>query len=159
MVPAAGRNASMTSRYLLGVVARLMACVVALGLLGGCAKDWKGFRHNALRDANQPRASKLSDPAQVGTLHVAAGWPFQPAGAQAFRASPVVHKGRLFIGNGNGRFYALDAVTGALLWQYPPAASPPLTSSFTCNPSSFGIASSAAIARIRGTEAVIFAAP
>lgn len=149
----------MISRHSRRIIVGPTACLLVASVLGGCAKDWKGFRHNALRDANQPRASKLSDPAQVGTLHVAAGWPFQPAGAQAFRASPVVHKGRLFIGNGNGRFYALDAVTGALLWQYPPAASPPLTSSFTCNPSSFGIASSAAIARIRGTEAVIFAAP
>jgi outer membrane protein assembly factor BamB len=112
-----------------------------------------------VRDAQQPRASKLSDPGQVTTLHIAAGWPFQPAGAQAFRASPVVHNGRVFIGNGNGRFYALDAVTGALLWQYPPAASAALTSTFTCNPSSDGIASSAAIAKIGGTEAVIFGAP
>jgi outer membrane protein assembly factor BamB len=70
-----------------------------------------------------------------------------------------VYKGRVYIGNGNGRLYALDAVSGTQLWQYPPAASPPLTSQFTCNPSSRGIASSATIASIGGTDAVIFGAP
>src|SRR6266699_6837231 len=144
----------MISRHSRRIIAGPTVCLLVAGILAGCAKDWKEFRHNKLRDANQPRASKLSDPAEVGTLHVASGWPFHPPGAQAFRASPVVHKGRVFIGNGNGRFYALDAATGALLWQYPLAASPALTSTFTCNPSSFGIASSAAIARVGGTEAV-----
>jgi outer membrane protein assembly factor BamB len=149
----------MSSRYSLRVIAGPVACLLLVTTLVGCAKDWKAFRHNAQRDAHQARASKLSDPAQVTTLHVATGWPFHPPGAQAFRASPIVHKGRVYVGNGNGRFYAVDAVSGALLWQYPPLASQPLTSTFTCNPSSFGIASSAAMAKIGGTEAVIFAAP
>lgn len=39
----------------------------------------------------------------------------------------------------------------------PPAA--PLCSQFTCNPSSQGIASSAAITKVGGTDAVIFGAP
>jgi outer membrane protein assembly factor BamB len=63
------------------------------------------------------------------------------------------------VGNQNGRFYALDADTGAMVWQYPPAASPPLTSQFVCNPSSQGLASSATIATINGTDAVIFGGP
>lgn len=136
----------------------VMLLLSAIGL-SGCSKNWPAFRHNALRTANQMNKSDLSTPAKVATLHVAAGWPFQPSGAQAFRASPIVHKGRVFIGNGNGRLYAVDAVTGALLWQYPPPTSPALTSLFTCNPSSFGIASSAAIARVGKKDAVIFGAP
>ncbi|MGI0025887.1 MAG: PQQ-binding-like beta-propeller repeat protein, partial [Nitrososphaera sp.] len=83
---------------------------------------------------------------------------------QACRKDTIVFKGRVYIGNGNGRFYALDAKTGALLWQFPPASNPPLVSQFTCNPSSLGIASSATIARIRAphhrsVNAVIFGAP
>lgn len=128
-------------------------------LLASCASDWPAFRHNALRTGGQLNASALSNPSVVPGLHIATGWPFQPAGAQAFRASPMVYQGRVFIGNANGRFYAVDAVSGALLWQYPAAAAPALTSQFTCNPSSEGIASSAAIATIGGVTAVIFAAP
>lgn len=136
----------------------LLLPVIAMGL-SGCASDWPAFRHNILRSANQLNATALSNPASVPSLHIASGWPFQPPGALAFRASPIVYNGRVYIGNGNGRLYAIDALTGALLWQYPPLASPPLTSTYTCNPSSLGIASSAAIARIGGTDAVIFGAP
>jgi len=129
--------------------------------LCGCSSEWPQFRHNAWRTAAQLNTSPLSDPVQVPTLHQV--WRF-PAAAQpdlgsGFRASPVIIGGRLFIGNGNGRFYALNANTGAVIWQYPPAASPALTSQFVCNPSSIGIASSAVYAKIGGTDAVIFAAP
>lgn len=137
-------------------------CVVSLALTllaVGCACDWPAFRHNSMRTGGQLHASALSNPSAVPGLHVAAGWPFQPTGAQAFRASPTVYKGRVFIGNANGRFYAVDAVSGAMLWQYPAATAPALTSQFTCNPSSEGIASSSAIATIGGVTAVIFAAP
>lgn len=132
--------------------------LVILGLTACAARDWPAFRHDAMRTAKQPRLTALADPAQVTGLHVV--WSFHPAGAPAaFRASPIIHKSRVYIGNGNGYLYALDAATGALLWQYPPAASPGLTSQFTCNPSSHGIASSAAIAKIGGRTAVIFGAP
>jgi outer membrane protein assembly factor BamB len=132
--------------------------ILMIAAISGCAsKDWRMFRYSGARSAHQPYATALSNPSRVATLHVA--WSFQPPNAQAFRASPVVYKGRVYIGNGNGYFYALDAATGALLWQYPAATSPALTSQFTCNPSSNGIASSAAIARIGNTDAVIFGAP
>lgn len=132
--------------------------VAGASVLAGCAtRDWPTFRHDERRSAHMKRRSALSDPARVTALHVV--WSFQPPGALPFRGSPVVHRGRVFAGNGNGRFYALDASTGAVLWQYPPAASPALTSQFSCNPSSDGIASSAAIARIGGVSAVIFGAP
>ena len=126
--------------------------------LPGCSTDWPAFRHNLLRTAQQANSSVLADPARVPGLAVR--WTYPAAGALSpFRASPIVYKGRVFIGNSDGRLYALDANTGALLWQYPPAASPALTSQFTCNPSSEGIASSAVIASVNGTDAVIFGAP
>jgi outer membrane protein assembly factor BamB len=100
----------------------------------------------------------VTDPVRVATLAVK--WTFDPAeGDSAFRASPVVLDNRVFIGNGNGRMYALDATTGALLWQYPPSGQPPLSSKFQCNPSSKGIASSAVVTQIGGTDAVVFGAP
>jgi hypothetical protein len=122
-----------------------------------CSGEWPAFRHSGLRDGNQPIDSVLADPEKVKTLKVK--WTFTPTSAAAFRASPIVHKGRVYIGNGNGRLYALDAATGALLWQYPKAGDPELTSMFTCNPSSSGLAASAAIAKIQERDVVIFGAP
>lgn len=122
-----------------------------------CAADWPMFRHNTARNAQQPKPSALANPDMVKVLKKK--WTFSPSGAMAFRASPIVYKGKVYIGNGNGRFYALDAATGAQIWQYPAANQPALTSQFTCNPSSVGIASSATIARIRDVDAVIFGAP
>ena len=141
--------------------ARSVRCLTGFVLLalatGGCSSDWPAFRHNLLKNAHQPNSSDLSDPSKVGSLHV--GWQFSPPAANAFRASPIVYKGKVYIGNGNGRFYCLKASDGSLLWQYPAAASPALTSQFTCNPSSQGLASSAVISTISGTNAVIFGAP
>lgn len=123
-----------------------------------CAGDWPAFGHDGTRRGEQPALSALADPARVRTLKT--GWTFVAPEPGGFRASPVVHKGLVYVGNGNGRLYAIDANTGKLVWKYPPANQPALTSSYTCNPSSFGIASSASIARIHGeVDAVIFGAP
>jgi outer membrane protein assembly factor BamB len=137
---------------------RLAVIALVLGGAIGCAKDWPAFRQGSLRTAQQRRDSPLADPARVPGLAVRWAYP-STGGLPPFRASPVVSHGHVFVGNSNGRLYALDAHTGALLWQYPPAAAPPLTSQFTCNPSSEGLASSAVVAKISGSEAVIFGAP
>src|SRR5260370_8328322 len=76
-----------------------------------------------------------------------------------FHASPVVYKGVVYVGNGNGYLYALDAGTLNYLWQYPAPGQPALTQTWLSNPSSYGLASSATIAKINGTDAVIFGAP
>src|SRR5262249_17036760 len=95
----------------------------------------------------------------VSTLHT--GWPspFHASGATRFTSSPVVYNGKVYIGNSNGFFYAIDAATGTQSWQFPAPAGTPLDSQFHSNPSSFVIASSAVIARIGNTDAVIFGAP
>jgi outer membrane protein assembly factor BamB len=123
------------------------------------------FRNNSQRTGSQAFQSPLSDPARVPSLAVRHQFP--AAGAPAlspFVGSPVATTvgGHLmvFIGNGNGRFYALDGDTLALVWQYPAAGvATTLTSTFTCNPSSIGIASSAVITTIAGKTAVVFGAP
>jgi outer membrane protein assembly factor BamB len=128
----------------------LVSCAMA-----SCSKPWETFRNDTERTGNQKERSALSDPAKIPSLKVV--WTFTPPGATGFYSSPVVHDRRVYIGNGNGFFYALNEKTGAMLWQYPSGT--PLTSTFTCNPSSFGIASSAAFARVKGKEAIIFGAP
>jgi outer membrane protein assembly factor BamB len=133
----------------------LLACIA---LLTACSStQWTAYRQNVSHTGDQPDSSALSNPAAVPGLHQL--WSQNPPGAGAFRASPIVYNGKLYIGNANGRFYALDTSTGNVVWQYPPAASPALLSAFTCNPSSEGIAASATIATVNGTSAVIFGAP
>jgi outer membrane protein assembly factor BamB len=130
--------------------------------------DWPMFRNGTLRDGQQYRVTALADPYQVKKLKVK--WQFPPAGQNSvggvvlgsFRASPIIHGGRVYVGNGNGFLYALDENTGALLWQYPPNGQPGLTSQFAAvggNPSSFGIASSAAFVSFDRQDLVIIGAP
>jgi outer membrane protein assembly factor BamB len=123
-----------------------------------CSSDWPTFRHSGLRDGQQPFASALSDPVKVRSLRVV--WDWSPPGGSAFRASPIVYQGRVFIGNSDGRLYALDAASGALLWQYPRAADPALVTQFLSNASSRGLAASAAIALLKNeVPMVVFGAP
>ncbi|MEM7190349.1 MAG: PQQ-binding-like beta-propeller repeat protein, partial [Pseudomonadota bacterium] len=144
-------------------------------LTGACSKDWETFRHDAFATAHQPNATDLSDPAKIPNLNIDWQWQMPAitpvsatggnANARSFRASPVVDDDRVFIGGGDGIFRAFDANNGNLLWQFPTAtqisngSQPPLLADYVCNPSSKGIASSAAIASINGVQAVIFGAP
>ena len=129
--------------------------------LAACSSEWPQYRNNLLRTAVQSNDSALAHPPSLGGLHVI--HTFRPPVADhaiGFRASPIVFNDKVYVGNGNGRLYVLKASDLSFLWMYPPAAQPALTSQFTCNPSSMGIASSAIIATgVQGHTAVIFAAP
>jgi outer membrane protein assembly factor BamB len=138
--------------------------IVLLICLSGCKKEkeWHSFHHDSKRTSSQPKSTDLSDPAKVPGLAVRWTFTAPPPGSggnSGFRASPVIDDNIVYIGNGNGYFYALNGDTGTVLWQYPAVGSPALVTQFKCNPSSFGIASSATIAEINGKDAVIFAAP
>ncbi len=140
-----------------------LAFIAVIGL-AGCSPDWPAFRHDALRMGDQLNHGPLTDPDKVSTLAVT--WTFPDSAGVTltpppgpFRASPVVYNGVVYIGNSNGYFYAINAADGTLKWQYPSSGSQALTSTFISNPSSEGIASSAMIASIGGTDAVIFGAP
>jgi outer membrane protein assembly factor BamB len=124
--------------------------VAACFLIGCACGDWPAYRHDGGRTADQPRASALSDPTRVSGLHEI--WTFRPsnygdADADGFVASPAVHKGKVFIGHRNGRFYAVDANTGKLIWRYPVPPQPALIQAYGGNGSSPGIASSATIGK------------
>lgn len=140
-------------------------CFLAVGL-AGCSSDWPGFRHDFLRAGDQLNHASLTDPSKVATLGVK--WTFPASAGVAlnpppgpFRASPVLYKGVVYIGNSNGFFYAINAADGTLKWQYPPPGGQPLTQvlPFLHNPSADGIASSAMMASIGSVEAVVFGAP
>ena len=139
----------------------VMGCAAALLLLGGCTvtPEWTHFRYSSIRQGQQFFESVLNNPANVSTLHPGWAGPFHPPTAGFFTSSPVVYKGNLYIGNSNGFFYAVDTATGHQVWQFPAPGGTPLDSQFHCNPSSSGIASSAAIGSVNGVDAVIFGAP
>ena len=123
---------------------------------GACSSDWPAFRQNGLRTARQTQHSVLGDPYMVKKLEVKASTT-APDGGE-FVASPVIVGGKVFIGSNAGHLYAFDANfanNAAPLWQYPPASESPLTSTFTCNPSSDGIAASVAWASSRERGALI----
>ena len=145
---------------------RSFACAVALLACAGKGRtdddrDWPSYRHDTSRSARQGEASKLSDPAKVPGLAVRWQWPPTAAGeGGSFLASPIVIDDRVFIGSTSGRFYALDAGTGALLWQFPPGPQPPLLGTCTAGGGfqtfgAYGVMSSASGYR----RLVIFGAP
>ena len=146
------------------------AFVIAAGCAGldpnVCSGDWPAFRHSGWRDGQQTMPSALTNPDQVRKLKPV--WTFKPPaadGSQPFMASPIVFQGRVFIGNGNGRLYALDAVKGTLLWEFPKPPAQALLSKYSQanggeNPSSHGLAASATIAVSEKTgPMVVFGAP
>jgi outer membrane protein assembly factor BamB len=133
--------------------------------------DWLTYRHDSQRTGNQLVKSDLSDPAKISGLHIVGRFP--PDGSRikipgGFKASPIVVDGMVFIGGVDGYFYALDAASGALIWQYPKATDPPLLGSSASCPKTdtgyggygtYGVATGATFAVIGGQKAVIFGAP
>jgi outer membrane protein assembly factor BamB len=145
--------------------AALMMWSVILGA-SAHAQDWYTYRHDSSRTGSQPVASALSDTTLVSTLHCA--WSFPPdehcgslvtkPSIGQFLASPIVVNDTVFIGNLNGYFYALDAASGTLKWQYPLASEPSLRGS-CAHYGQYGIRSSATYAKIGDQDVVIFGAP
>ena len=125
--------------------------------------EWPMFRHDVSRTGTQSASgatAPLGSPTVIKTLHIA--WQFPAValtpGPQQFTASPVVSGGIAYIGGINGVFYAIDAKTGNLKWQFPAATQPPLNG--TCAQwGRYGIQASAVIDSIKGEPAVIFGAP
>jgi outer membrane protein assembly factor BamB len=125
--------------------------------------DWPTYRHDGLRMGLQPGTGALTNIDLISGLHCT--WSFPPDGkcgsahaappAAPFRASPIVVKGTVFVGDQSGVFYALDAATGTLKWQYPTTGK----LAGLCRFGSYGIGSSATYANIDGQDAVIFGAP
>lgn len=147
----------------------MRALIAALTLVvatatSSAAADWATFRSDPTRSASTA-APPLFTAAALANLEVKAQFEMPPleAGVDArthgFWSSPVISGDGLFLGGGNGTFYRFDRHTLEVEWQYPPVGQPRLTSAFICNPSSYGIASSAAITTIAGRTAVVFAAP
>ena len=140
------------------LISTLILCLIfAVTAANAAPDDWLTYRHDGARTGAQPVASDLSDPAKVSNLHVIAQFPPEgsPAVAGGFKASPIVVDDTVVIGGVNGYFYALDAASGALKWQYPKAGDQALLGScvgdtFAGGNGTYGIASGATFAVIGG---------
>ncbi len=165
----------------------LVLCICSAALVSSCHRDWRTYQHDSFRTSNQFFGGSLRDASKVGTLHVVWSWhpglvgdpDVDPQMQVGFSASPVVADDMVFVGHLNGYMYAITR-SGTLAWKFPCPATPrplagcpgpatgpakPLTSvggiyNAYYNPSSPGIASTAAvIRRVQGKTAVIFGAP
>jgi polyvinyl alcohol dehydrogenase (cytochrome) len=106
--------------------------------------DWPMWGHNLSRTFAYPCATAIS-PETVGDLQQA--WFFNTD--DVVTATPAVADGVLYVGDWSGRFYALDAATGAQKWSFQAATEP--------NVYAGNIVSSAAVTDIDGTQTVVFA--
>jgi len=92
-------------------VAALVVALVALGLPATAMADWPLYGHDLAnsRDAGAAGPS----PSQLGSI--SAAWAFTtPTGD--FTGTPVISRGVLVAGNNGGWIYALDPVSGRVLW-------------------------------------------
>jgi outer membrane protein assembly factor BamB len=103
-----------------------LLALAALALTTCASPNWPAYRFTGLRQGNQLDATALSNPHKVPSLAIR--WTFTSPNGDAFYASPIVVKKRVFIGGTSGYFYALNAGTGALVWQFPAPGHPLLGS-------------------------------
>ena len=92
----------------LKAVAMLMTGVFALGSLGVCrAEDWVQAKFDARRSGNVPDRSLNLPLGLVGAVPL----------TDAIFTSPVVAKGRVFVVDGSGVAFGIDATNGQVLWK------------------------------------------
>jgi len=125
------------------LVATALFSFSLVGAAQAAPSEWYDYRHDEQRSGDQRHASALSNPTKVQSLAVKWWFPAQgnPA-VGSFKASPVVVDDTVYVGSQDGRFYALDAKTGTLKWEYP---KPPAPALLAGDPAMrYGIQSSAA---------------
>src|ERR1700722_19329020 len=84
--------------------------------------DWTTFAHDQFRSGFQPQPVPFGK-ANVARLHLR--WKFQTG--DGLQASPLVANGRVYVANSRGVVRALDARTGAQLWQVATGATIAMT--------------------------------
>ena len=109
----------MTRAWQAGPAVRLVALVIAAATMTAASataqlsgSGWPQFRQNTTHTGENLAETKLS-PTTVLDLEEA--WTFTTGGLVT--ASPAVVGGVLYVPSGDGRVYALNARTGAFIWQ------------------------------------------
>ena len=107
--------------------------------LGDTAGDWPTYLAENSRNSQNCGKTDLSSANAVDLTQL---WSFNMGAANPgyLEAEPAVVNGTVYIGGGNGVFYALNATTGTEVWQ-----SPNLGTNLDCTNASVGITSSATV--------------
>jgi polyvinyl alcohol dehydrogenase (cytochrome) len=100
-------------RALSGLVA--MVAMLAVGAATAAATDVPSWGYT-VTGSRYNRAERTLTPADVHRLRLK--WAFAIPTATGQQSQPAVVGGTLYFGGTNGVFYALDAVTGRLRWQF-----------------------------------------
>jgi polyvinyl alcohol dehydrogenase (cytochrome) len=108
----------------IGVTVAVAALLAGSGSGAGAAAgaDWSAYEHGPAHSSAQFGDTAITT-ANAGSLHVrwhfVAGPATQPgAPGPRLDGSPVTVAGRVYIGSRTGIFYALNATTGAVVWQH-----------------------------------------
>jgi quinohemoprotein ethanol dehydrogenase len=73
------------------------------------------------RDAGKTHYSPLQGINRDNVARVGFAWEYRPGTNRGMQATPIVVDGVMYTSGVAGRAYALDAATGALIWQFEPA--------------------------------------
>jgi polyvinyl alcohol dehydrogenase (cytochrome) len=102
---------------LAGTVAQASQCPGPLPSSSGAA--WNGWADAANTRFQDAKAAGLTSQT---TPKLKLKWAFGFPGAMAATGTPTVYGGRVFVGDGNGVVYSLDAHTGCTYWTFTAAA-------------------------------------
>jgi outer membrane protein assembly factor BamB len=104
----AGKMATMKVPNSHAMLAAALRCLVGLTTAAQASADWPQLQGDALRSGNAPAAALQS------LLGLVAAVPL----TDAIFASPVVSDGRVFVMDGSGVVFALEAATHKELWRF-----------------------------------------
>src|SRR5262249_2527546 len=85
-----------------------LLCVVLFSCAGNAAEAWPQLQGNALRSGNAPRRSLQTPLGLIGALPL----------TDAVLASPVVADGKVFVVDGSGVVFAINAETLKVAWRF-----------------------------------------
>jgi polyvinyl alcohol dehydrogenase (cytochrome) len=105
-----------------GAAAPTAACAAAHPFPDDAQPHWNGWGVDTTQRRFQPAAMAQLAAPDVPKLTVK--WAFGFPGVTRAYAQPTVVGGRLFVGSGAGKVYALDAATGCALWEFDTAGVP-----------------------------------
>ena len=96
--------------------------IVLLGTIGGCNPQDKYLRSQWFTDRGQ--IGMNGDALEKCSLPLTIRWQKELPGGNIFGAAPAIGgNGNIYIGHNNGTMYALDALTGNIVWEYAASSS------------------------------------
>ncbi len=91
-----------------------LLCAVVFSSVGDAAEVWPQLQGNALRSGNAPHLSLQAPLGLIGALPL----------TDAVLAAPVVSEGKVFVVDGSGVVFAIDAATLKVAWRFATRGGP-----------------------------------